>query len=143
MGRSGVLEEKKKREKTRHHPTGGQEGWCQDNGNRSNQESKFDFSEGQQKIKIVRTSRQSNLPASCQSIFFLQEEKESAERKHFRNVGNVCGKFFRSSGCREITWGRRFLPENFLSEGRSLLGLGKVGRNLSYSEGERERQATR
>jgi len=27
--------------------------------------------EGQQKIKIVRTNRQSNLRASCQSIFFL------------------------------------------------------------------------
>jgi len=58
-----------------------QVGWCQDNGNRSNQESKFDFlathqclvkiGEGQQKIKIVRTNRQSNLPASCQSIFSL------------------------------------------------------------------------
>jgi len=42
-------------------------------------ESKFDFlatrqclvkiGEGQQKIKIVPTNRQSNLPASCQSIF--------------------------------------------------------------------------
>jgi len=42
-------------------------GWRQDNRNRSNQESKFDFlatrqrlvkiSEGQQKIKIVRTNR--------------------------------------------------------------------------------------
>jgi len=56
-------------------------GWCQDNGNRSNQESKFDFlathqrqlkiEEGQQKIKIVRTNLQSNLGASCQSIFSL------------------------------------------------------------------------
>jgi len=56
-------------------------GWRQDNGNRSNQESKFDFlatrqrlvkiDEGQQKIKIVRTNRQSNLRASCQSIFSL------------------------------------------------------------------------
>jgi len=56
-------------------------GWCQDNGNRSNQESKFDFlatrqrlgksDEGQQKIKIVRTNRQSNLRVSCQSIFSL------------------------------------------------------------------------
>jgi len=56
-------------------------GWCQDNGNRSNQESKFDFlatrkclgkiGEGQQKIKIVRTNRQSNLRSSCQSIFSL------------------------------------------------------------------------
>jgi len=46
-------------------------GWCQDNGNRANQESKFDFvatrqclmkiEEGQQKIKIIRTNRQSNL----------------------------------------------------------------------------------
>jgi len=41
-------------------------GWCQDNGNRSNEQSKFDFlathqclvkiDEGQQKIKIVRTN---------------------------------------------------------------------------------------
>jgi len=56
-------------------------GWRQDNGNRSNQESKFDFLathqrlvkiyEGQQKIKIVRTNRQSNLRGSCQSIFSL------------------------------------------------------------------------
>jgi len=56
-------------------------GWRQDNGNRSNQESKFDFlatpkrlvkiGEGQQKIKIVRTNRQSNLRGSCQSIFSL------------------------------------------------------------------------
>jgi len=46
-------------------------GWRQDNGNQSNQESKFDFlttrqclvkiDEGQQKRKIVRTNRQSNL----------------------------------------------------------------------------------
>jgi len=44
--------------------------WCQDNRNRSNQESKFDFlatrqqlgkiDKGQQKIKIVRSNRQSN-----------------------------------------------------------------------------------
>jgi len=56
-------------------------GWCQDNGNRSNQESKFEFlatrkclekiDEGQQKIKIVRTNQQSNLGGSCQSIFSL------------------------------------------------------------------------
>jgi len=56
-------------------------GWRQDNGNRSNQESKFDFLatrqylvkivKGQQKIKIVRTNRQSNLLSSCQSIFSL------------------------------------------------------------------------
>jgi len=56
-------------------------GWCQDNRNRSNQETKFDFlathqrqgkiDEGQQKIKIVRTNRQSNLWVSCQSIFSL------------------------------------------------------------------------
>jgi len=56
-------------------------GWRQDNGNRSNQKSKFDFlatrqclvkiDEGQQKIKIVRTNRQSNLRGSCQSIFSL------------------------------------------------------------------------
>jgi len=56
-------------------------GWRQDNGNWSNQESKFDFlatrqclvkiDEGQQKIKIVRTNRQSNLRCSCQSIFSL------------------------------------------------------------------------
>jgi len=81
-------------------------GWRQDNTNRANQESKFDFlathqclvkidegqqkikivqdntniyvykyiclvkiDEGQQKIKIVCTNRQSNLRASCQSIF--------------------------------------------------------------------------
>jgi len=56
-------------------------GRCQDNGNRSNQESKFEFlatrkclekiAEGQQKIKIVRTNRQSNLRGCCQSIFSL------------------------------------------------------------------------
>jgi len=56
-------------------------GWRQDNGNRSNQESKIDFlatrqrqvkiDEGQQKIKIVRTNRQSNLRGSCQSFFSL------------------------------------------------------------------------
>jgi len=60
---------------------GGLVGWRQDNRNRSNQESKFDFlatrqrlvkiGEGQQKIKIVRTNRQSNLQASCQSILSL------------------------------------------------------------------------
>jgi len=58
----------------------GKDGWCQDNRNRSNQESKFDFLatrqqlgkiDGQQKIKIVRTNWQSNLRASCQSIFSL------------------------------------------------------------------------
>jgi len=56
-------------------------GWRQDNGNRTNQESKFDFlatrqqlgkiERGQQKIKIVRTTQQSNLRGSCQSIFSL------------------------------------------------------------------------
>jgi len=56
-------------------------GWRQDNRNRSNQESKFDFlatrqclvkiDEGQQKRKIFRTNRQSNLRCSCQSIFSL------------------------------------------------------------------------
>jgi len=56
-------------------------GRCQDNGNRSNQKSKFDFlatrqqlgkiDRGQQKIKIVRSNRQSNLQASCQSFFSL------------------------------------------------------------------------
>jgi len=55
--------------------------WRQDNGNRSNQESKFDFlatrqqlvkiDEGQQKIKIVRSNQQSDLRGSCQSIFSL------------------------------------------------------------------------
>jgi len=55
--------------------------WCQDNRNRSNQESKFDFlatrqqlgkiDGGQQKIKIIRTNWQSNLRGSCQSIFSL------------------------------------------------------------------------
>jgi len=62
-------------------------GWRQDNGNRSNQESKFDFlatrqclvkiDEGQQKRKIVRTNRQSNLRASCQSIFSLSRHHPS------------------------------------------------------------------
>jgi len=62
-------------------PWGEEVGWRQDNGNRSNQESKFDFlatrqhpvkiDEGQQKRKIVRTNRQSNLLASCQSFFSL------------------------------------------------------------------------
>jgi len=61
--------------------TGGRLGWRQDNGDRSNQESKFDFlatrqrlvkiDEGQQKIKIIRPNRQSNLRGSCQSIFSL------------------------------------------------------------------------
>jgi len=51
-------------------------GWSQDNGKRSNQESKFDFlatrlTRDNKKIKIVRTNRQSNLGASSQSIFSL------------------------------------------------------------------------
>jgi len=56
-------------------------GWRQDNRNRPNQESKFDFlttrhllgkiDGGQQKIKIVRSNQRSNLRASCQSIFSL------------------------------------------------------------------------
>jgi len=56
-------------------------GWCQDNGNGSNQESKFDFlathqclvknGVGQQKIKIIHTNQQSNLRSSCQSICSL------------------------------------------------------------------------
>jgi len=63
-------------------------GWRQDNGNRSNQESKFDFlatrqqlgkiDGGQQKIKIIRTNRQSNLPGSCQSIFSLCQRHPSS-----------------------------------------------------------------
>jgi len=53
----------------------------------SNQESKIDFlatrqwlvkiDEGQQKIKILRTNRQSNLLASCQSIFSLSRHHPS------------------------------------------------------------------
>jgi len=53
--------------------------WRQDNGNRSNQESKFDFlathqrlvkiDEGQQKRKIVCPNQQSNLRGSCPSNF--------------------------------------------------------------------------
>jgi len=76
-------------------------GWRQDNRNRPNQESKFDFlttrqqlgkiDGGQQKIKIVRTNRQSNLRGSCQSIFslcrhhptilYVQIQKNSKEKK--------------------------------------------------------------
>jgi len=62
-------------------------GWCQDNGNRSNQESKLDFlatreclvkiDEGYQKIKIVRSNRQSNLRDSCQSLFSLSRHHPS------------------------------------------------------------------
>jgi len=58
------------------------------NGNRSNQESKFDFlaswqclvkiDKGQQKIKIVRSNRQSNLWVSCQSIFSLFQHHPTA-----------------------------------------------------------------
>jgi len=58
-------------------------GWCQDNGNRSNQKSKFDFlatrqqlgkiDGGQQKIKIIRSNQQSNLQASCHSFFSLSQ----------------------------------------------------------------------
>jgi len=73
---------------------GQQLGRRQDNGNRSNQESKFDFlathqclvkiDEVQQKIKIVRTNRQSNLLSSCQSIFSLcrhHPSQQLGERK--------------------------------------------------------------
>jgi len=75
-------------------------GWRQDNGNRFNQESKFDFlathqrlvkiDEGQRKIKIVRTNRQSNLRASCQSIFSLSENHPNNEFifKKFRRPKN-------------------------------------------------------
>jgi len=69
-------------------------GWHQDNGNRSNQESKFDFpatceclvkiDEGQQKIKIVRTNQQSNLWASCQTIFSLCWHHPSWKQKKGR-----------------------------------------------------------
>jgi len=79
------------------------QGWRQDNGNRSNQESKFDFlatlqrlvkiDEGQQKIKIVRTNRQSNLLASCQSIFSLSW--------HHRTKGNP-KENQKGGGCSEI-----------------------------------------
>jgi len=65
--------------------------WCQDNRNRSNQESKFDFlatrqqlgkiDKGQQKIKIVRSNRQSNLRGSCQSIFSLCWHHPSLKHK--------------------------------------------------------------
>jgi len=76
-------------------------GWRQDNGNRSNQESKFDFlatrqclvkiDEGQQKIKIVRTNRQSNLRCSCQSIFSLCRHHPSVLHSFFSffQVGSV------------------------------------------------------
>jgi len=57
-------------------------GWRQDNRNRSNQESKFDFlatrqrlvkiDKGQQKRKIVCSNQQSNLRGSYQSIFSLR-----------------------------------------------------------------------
>jgi len=76
-------------------------GWRQDNGNRSNQESKFDFlairqclvkiDEGQQKIKIVRTNRQSNLQGSCQSIFSLCRHHPSISL----GVNHFPGFFFR------------------------------------------------
>jgi len=56
-------------------------GWRQDNGNKSNQESKVDFlatcqclvkiDKGQQKIKIICANLQSNLRAFCQPIFSL------------------------------------------------------------------------
>jgi len=75
----------------------GKIGWRQDNGNRSNQESKFDFlatwqclvkiDKGQQKIKIVRTNRQSNLGSSCQSIFSLSRLMEWNQKK--ASVGRV------------------------------------------------------
>jgi len=92
-------------------------GWRQDNRNRSSQESKFDFlatrqclvkiDEGQQKIKIVHTNRQSNLWASCQSIFSLCQHHPSHAYQDFNLVkfsltgsGEVmvfntskCGKF--------------------------------------------------
>jgi len=71
---------------------GGAVRWCQDNRNRSNQESKFDFlatrqqlgkiDGGQQKIKIVRTNRQSNLRCSCQSIFSLCRHHPSGAEAH-------------------------------------------------------------
>jgi len=83
-------------------------GWCQDNGNRSNQESKFDFlatrqrlvkiDEGQQKIKIVCTNQQSNLRGLCQSLFSLcQHHPKLREGSH--DFGNHhyflthCGHF--------------------------------------------------
>jgi len=69
-------------------------GWCQDNGNRSNQDSKFDFlairqclvkiDKGQQKIKIVSSNQQSNLRSSCQSIFSLSWHHPSEK------VGFLC-----------------------------------------------------
>jgi len=65
----------------------GKIGGRQDIGNRSNQESKFDFlstrqglvkmDEGHEKIKIVRTNQQSNLRGSCQSIFPLSQHHPS------------------------------------------------------------------
>jgi len=77
-------------------------GWCQDNEKGSNQESKFDFvatsqclvkiDEGQQKIKIVRTNRQSNLRASCQSIFSLSRHHPNPRRTVFIFRWRVAGK---------------------------------------------------
>jgi len=81
-------------------------GWCQDNGNRSNQESKFDFlatrqrlmkiDEGQQKIKIVRTNRQSNLRGSCQSIFSLCWHHPTCSGSLYLN--SFCTSSFTSMG---------------------------------------------
>jgi len=88
-------------------------GWRQDNGNRSNQESKFDFlatrkclvkiDEPQQKIKIIRTNRQSNLRASCQSIFSLC--------RHHPNKGQQKNKIHAHQQTIKFT---AFLPINFL-----------------------------
>jgi len=61
-------------------------GWCQDNGNRSNQESKFDFlatrqrlgkiDEGQQKIKICWHHPSLTRPLSADSVRVLPATNE-------------------------------------------------------------------
>jgi len=88
-------------------------GWCQDNGNMPNQESKFDFlatcrclvkiDEGQQKIKIVHSNQQSNLSVSCQSIFSLcwhhpidegQQKMKIVRTNQQSNLQGSCQSFF-------------------------------------------------
>jgi len=74
---------------------------CKDSGNRSNQESKFDFLATRMilffvvphqfsKIKIVRTNGQPNLRGSCQSIFSLSRHHPCVHKRLPTGTKELC-----------------------------------------------------
>jgi len=127
-----------------HHPSPTL-GWRQDNGNRSNQDSKFDFlatrqclvkiDQGQQKIKIVRSNQQSNLRSSCQSIFSLSWHHPSPTQcqclNQSANEGNSGGG--RDRTCHLYAHKKTVVHKNSLSYSKWLNLVGKLQQHALYA----------